>query len=315
MSKINAIRFINLSYNYNVIRVDDETFHLGGENTMLSLRNGGGKSVLVQMIIAPLVHKRYRGSKDRPFASYFTTNKPTFILIEWKLDGDSGYVLTGMMVRKSQEIREDQSQSELDILQFIHEYKEPNDYDIHNIPFINSLKGTKKLKNYSNCKGLLEDIKLDRNYKFFTYDMSNTSASRNYFDKLEEYKIYSKEWESIVKKVNIKESGLSELFVNAKDEQGLIEDWFLPAIEDKLNKGKNRINEFRDILRIYIKQYKENKSKIDQKDTILLFKEETQEILHIAENLKDTIEEKKHMENRIANLIIVLKGLSNLSLV
>lgn len=136
MSKINAIRFINLSYNYNGIRVDDETFHLGGESTMLSLRNGGGKSVLVQMMIAPFVHKRYRDSKDRPFSSYFTTNKPTFILVEWKLDGNSGYVLTGMMVRKSQDIREDQSQNELDIIQFIHEYKDRNDYDIHNIPLI-----------------------------------------------------------------------------------------------------------------------------------------------------------------------------------
>ena len=127
MSKINAIRFINLNYNDNGIRVDDEIFHLGGETSLLSLRNGGGKSVLVQMIIAPLVHKRYRDSKDRPFSSYFTSNKPSFILIEWKLDGDAGYLLTGMMVRKNQELREDQNQIDLDILQFVHEYKEAND--------------------------------------------------------------------------------------------------------------------------------------------------------------------------------------------
>ena len=239
MSKINAIRLINLNYNYNGIRIDDETFNLGGDSSLLSLRNGGGKSVLVQMMIAPFVHKRYRDSKDRPFASYFTTNKPTFILIEWKLDGNSGYVLTGMMVRKSQEIREDDSNSDLDIIQFIHEYKSPNDYDINNIPLINISEDNKKLKNYGECKSMLESIKLDRNYKFFLYDMNNRSSSRNYYDKLEEFQIYHKEWESIVKKVNIKESGLSELFTNAKDEAGLIEGWFLPAVEDKLNKGKS----------------------------------------------------------------------------
>ena len=45
------------------------------------------------------MHRRYQNAKDRPFASYFTTNKPTFILVEWKLDQGAGYVLTGMMVQ------------------------------------------------------------------------------------------------------------------------------------------------------------------------------------------------------------------------
>lgn len=309
MSKINAIRFINLNYNDNGIRVDDEIFHLGGETSLLSLRNGGGKSVLVQMIIAPLVHKRYRDSKDRPFSSYFTSNKPSFILIEWKLDGDAGYLLTGMMVRKNQELREDQNQIDLDLLQFVHEYKEANDYDIGNIPFIRIEKENKKLMNYSKCKELLENITSEMKYKFSLYDMNNRNASRNYFDKLEEYKIYSKEWESIVKKINLKESGLSDIFVNAKDEIGLMEEWFLPAIEDKLNKGRNRIDEFGNILNRFIKQYKDNKSKIDQKDIILLFKQETEEVLEMARNLREMINEKEDIENIIANLIIKLKNL------
>ena len=67
----------------------------------MSLRNGGGKTVLVQMMTAPFVHKRYRDTKDRKFESYFTTNRPTFIMVEWVLDGEAGYVLTGMMVRKN----------------------------------------------------------------------------------------------------------------------------------------------------------------------------------------------------------------------
>lgn len=67
MSKINAVRFINVNYNNNAIRISDETFQMNGKSTLLSLRNGGGKSVLVQMITAPFVHKRYRDTKDRPF--------------------------------------------------------------------------------------------------------------------------------------------------------------------------------------------------------------------------------------------------------
>ena len=309
MSKINAIRLINLNYNYNGIRVDDETFHLNGESTLLSLRNGGGKSVLVQMLIAPFVHKRYRDTNERKFSGYFTTNKPSFILIEWKLDGSSGYVLTGMMIRKSQETNEEQGQNDLDILQFIHEYKEQNPYDIRNIPFIKTDDDSKTLMKYSDCKNLLESLKISNDYKFFLYDMNNSTQSRSYFNKLEEYQIYCKEWESIVKKINLKESGLSELFTKAKDEAGLIEAWFLPTVEDKLNKDKNRIEEFRDILSKYIKQYKDNKAKIDKKNIILLFKEETSSVLDIAGNLKASTEEKHSLENKIANLIKKLKDL------
>lgn len=311
MSKINAIRLINLNYNYNGIRVDDETFHLNGESTLLSLRNGGGKSVLVQMLIAPFVHKRYRDSNTRKFSGYFTTNKPSFILIEWKLDGNSGYVLTGMMVRKNQEVGEEQGQRDLDIVQFTHEYKEQNPYDIHSIPFIKTVGDNKTLMRYSDCRNLLDDLKISDDYRFSLYDMNNRTQSRNYFKKLEEYQIYHKEWESIVKKINLRESGLSELFINAKDEAGLIETWFLPTVEEKLNKDKNRIEEFRDILNKYIKQYKDNKAKIDKKNIILLFKEETSTVLEIAENLRDSTEEKKSLENKIANLIMKLRNLKD----
>ena len=95
MSKINAVRLINVNYNNNAIRISDECFHFQGDSTLISLRNGGGKSVLVQMMTAPFVHKRYRDAKDRPFESYFTTSKPSFILVEWVLDQDAGYVLAG----------------------------------------------------------------------------------------------------------------------------------------------------------------------------------------------------------------------------
>ena len=76
MSRMNRIRIVNLSYNQDAIRIDDECFELVNENTLFSLRNGGGKSVLIQMLTAPFVHKRYRDTLDRPFASYFNTNQP-----------------------------------------------------------------------------------------------------------------------------------------------------------------------------------------------------------------------------------------------
>lgn len=57
MSKINAVRFINLNYNNNVMKINDECMQFSGKSTLLSLRNGGGKTVLVQMMTAPFVHR------------------------------------------------------------------------------------------------------------------------------------------------------------------------------------------------------------------------------------------------------------------
>ena len=59
MSKISRIRILNLNYNNNTIKIDDETFDLGGQNTLISLRNGGGKSVLVQMIVSLFVNRTF----------------------------------------------------------------------------------------------------------------------------------------------------------------------------------------------------------------------------------------------------------------
>ena len=95
MSKINAIRFVNINYNNNMNKISDECMYLNGDNTLITMDNGVGKTVMVQLITALFVQKRYRQVKNRPFESYFTTNKPSFIMVEWALDGQAGYVQIG----------------------------------------------------------------------------------------------------------------------------------------------------------------------------------------------------------------------------
>lgn len=299
MSKINAVRIINLNYNNNAICISDETFQMGGQSTLLSLRNGGGKSVLVQMMTAPFVHKQYRKTKDRPFESYFTTAKPTFILVEWALDQGAGYCLTGMMVRKSQ-VTEEESSEPLEIINFISEYSSRCEQDIYNLPVVEKSKKEIVLKNFAACKQLFENYKRDKSMKFFYYDMNNHAQSRQYFDKLSEYRIYYKEWENIIKKVNVKESGLSELFVDCKNEKDLVAEWFLPAVESKLNRDLNRMKEFQNIIGKYVVMYKDNKSKIERRDTILMFKEDMLSVEERANRYQEQEGLISGMENRIA---------------
>lgn len=299
MSKINAIRLINVNYNNNANRISDETMYFNGESTLISLQNGGGKSVLVQMLTAPFVHARYRNAKDRPFESYFTTAKPSFILVEWALDQGAGYVLTGLMVRKSQNMQEE-SKENLDIIGIVSEYQEACIQDIHHLQVVEKGKKEMILKNFNACRQLFETYKKDRDMNFFYYDLTNYAQSRQYFDKLMEYQINYKEWETIIKKINVKESGLSELFSDCRDEKGLTEKWFLETIESKLNKEKNRIREFQSILEKYAGQYKDNRSKIKRRDTIRQFKEETAGVWTKAEQYQEAEQEESRQQNKIA---------------
>lgn len=308
MSKINAVRFINLNYNNNAMKINDECMQFSGKSTLLSLRNGGGKTVLVQMMTAPFVHRGKQKTKDRPFESYFTTAKPSFILVEWLLDGGAGYVLTGLMVRKNQEISEEKTDA-LEMMAIISEYKEPCMQDIHHLPVVEQNEKTMKLKSYNSCRKLFEDYKKDKKISFFCYDMSSPAQSRQYFYKLMEYQINYKEWETIIRKVNVKESGLSELFSDCRTEKELVEKWFLEAVESKLNKEENKVKNFQEILEKYAGKYKNIKEQLKRRDAIQKFKEAAEEIQINAEDFLVKEGEKTEQEKVIAAFIARLNVL------
>lgn len=281
MSKISRIRILNLGYNHDTIKIDDETFDFGGESTLISLRNGGGKSVLVQMIMSQFVNKSFRDLGDRQFKNYFTSNRPTFIMTEWQLDNNITRFISGMMVRKNQ--KEDNDAEELEMYTFTGSYSAACCYDIDNIPVVKQEENRRILKGFVECRNLLDNISKDKNGDFRLYDMGSSYGRRQYFATLRQYQINNKEWESIIRKVNQKESGLSELFSNSKNEKELVVNWFLRPIEDKLNQEKNRIDEFRKLTFQFIEQYRSNQSKIEKKSLVEKYFEDTK-------SLKDDID-------------------------
>lgn len=298
------------------MKINDETMYFNGESTLVSLKNGGGKSVLIQMMMAVFVHKKYRDAKDRPFESYFTSPKPSFILIEWNLDRGAGNLLTGLMVRRNQSDH-DENNDPLELISMISFYKEPCICDINHLPVVEKSKKEMVLKNFGACKQLFDSYKKDNSLTFFYYDMNMQAQSKQYFSKLKEYNIDYKEWEKIIKKVNLKESGLSDLFSDCKDEKGLVEKWFLETVEEKLSSENNRMNEFQNIIDKHVRQYSENESKIKRRDIIQLFKDyviydgETKSVLTLAGEFAHKENEETQKENEIANYLRILNTLSD----
>lgn len=285
MSRINVVRFVNLKYDHNTIIISDETFRMNGQNTLLSLHNGGGKSVMVQMLMAPFCHKGKRKMKDRRFEDYFRGSSPSFIMVEWALDYDAGYVLTGMMVRENQNVSDD-NENELEMYNFISEYREQSVCDIDHIDIVRKGDKGEILRSFSDCRKTFEELKKDRKYKFNYYDMNISAQSKQYFDRLAEYDIISREWETIIHKINEEEAGLANLFADCKDEKGLVSKWFLDAVEKKIS-GEDKIQGFQDIFEKYILLYNHNLDKMRIRDVISAFLTDSQEMLTAANEFSD----------------------------
>ena len=308
MSKINAIRFINVNYNNDAIRINDECLYFKGDSTLISLENGGGKSVMIQMLMAPFVQKSFRDLADRKFSGYFRTPQPSFILVEWLLDGGAGYLLTGMMVRRNQHVDEN-NEDELEIFNFICEYKSQCEHDIYHLPVVEKDGRRTQLKSFADCRALFESFKKEKGVKFFLYDMNGNHQARNYFDKLKEYGINHKEWQTIIRTVNKEEGGLSKIFSECKDERRLIEKWLLPQIETKLNRENSLIATMQKQYEHYVRHYHEMEASIAQKEAIVQFQQDATVILEMAGVLKKAEDQSEEALKRVRQALLAIEAL------
>ena len=91
-----------------------------------------------------------------------------------------------------------------------------------------------------------------------------------------------------------------------------MEKWFLEAVENKLNQDRNRMKEFQDIMEKYTGQYKDNKSKIQRRDTIRAFGQEAEQIRETAARYRDVAWELEGQKGRIADFIYRLQELEGI---
>jgi hypothetical protein len=80
-------------------------------------------------------------------------------------------------------------------------------------------------------------------------------------------------------------------------------------VEKKLNKDKDRMKEFQSIMEKYTGQYKDNKSKIERRDTILAFEQETEPVKNSAFRYLESTERLKEQKSRIADFIRQIRRL------
>ena len=110
MPNINRIRVNNVKYNFGTQGYDDFSMRMYGKNTLYDLANGGGKSVLMLLLLQNLIPNCTLDDKQ-PIEKLFRNgggNTTIHSLVEWRLDDKDiregmRYMTTGFCARKAKD--------------------------------------------------------------------------------------------------------------------------------------------------------------------------------------------------------------------
>jgi chromosome segregation ATPase len=135
---------------------------LSGLSSTYQLGNGGGKSVLLMLIMQCII-PNYTLNADKPFKLMFKggdSNRTTHVLIEWELDSELSShktLLTGFCAKKRSSSDEDDIIDGVEYFNYTHLYDSNNDMDILRIPLCHTDGNTFVTMSLSETRKMLRD--------------------------------------------------------------------------------------------------------------------------------------------------------------
>ena len=240
MPQINRIRVNNIKYNFGTQFYDDFIMRFSGKNTIYDLVNGGGKSVLMLLLMQNMIPNCTLDEKQ-PIEKLFRTEEGSntiHSLVEWNLSdvhikNNFKYMLTGFCARKAKgEEKADGNSAAIDYFNYVIFYREYNDNDIKNLPL--SVPGTKNPQvkeriTYNGLKNYLRELEK----KDFNLEVKIFEKKREYQRFIAGYGIYESEWE-IIKGINKTEGHVRTYFEsNYKTTKKVVEDLLIEEIIEK----------------------------------------------------------------------------------
>lgn len=312
MPKINRVRIVNFSYNNNNRHIIDECFDFyGGEDALLSLVNGGGKSVLVQAMLQPILPKV--SLMGRKFRDFFVAQKtPSYIMIEWKLDDEAGYLLAGIAVasRTSHSADEEDENTDIRYFTFLHPYEEANEFDIKHIPVAEQVGANIRIASYNDFKKLLQKESGKNHSGLFVYDSTREDQSR-YDRQLGSYGISREEWKELIVNINEAENGVSEVFSQCRTSRKVMEQWVIKYIEKVLNKSADSdITDHRklEMMMAQVAQsLVDNEQHIREYRAIEALRRDIDSIYNDAKTVLANLDNENKLKNDISEGYVVLK--------
>ena len=269
MPQINKIRIVNFNYNDGNRFIPDELYDLSSDkgealNSLFSLNNGGGKTVLVQLMMQP-VHPRAMAG-GRHIEDYFgRPGDHSFVLIEWNLDGSDDKLLTGIAIAGSASENTDERLRGNSIRYYTFKTVYENSYSSYSIAALELSKNENGKYVPAPFAYVREKAKASRGI----LEVYSSDESTKWTKELSEYGIYRSEWETVIEVLNKDEGGLNQYFDDAKTSDKLIAKFFIPAIENKMKSvASNGMDSSLETMLInYAKRISEKENVIRERDT------------------------------------------------
>lgn len=268
MPQINKIRIVNFNYNDGNRFIPDELYDLTSEkgdalNSLFNLNNGGGKTVLVQLMMQP-VHPRAMAGGRRVEDYFSHPGDHSFVLIEWSLDGSDEKLLTGIAIAGSSNGSSDENIRGNTIRYYTFKTVYTNSYSPYSIASLELSKNVNGKYVAAPFSYIRDKAKSSRG--MLEYYSSDDSIKWN--RELSEYGVYKSEWQTVIEALNKDEGGLNQYFDDAKTSDKLISKFFIPAIENKMKSvalmGKDSTLE--TMLINYAKKISEKEAVIKERD-------------------------------------------------
>lgn len=289
MPTINKIRIVNYAYNDDKRLIIDETFDYHGKNGMMHLLNGGGKTVLIQAIMQPFIPLSKLGKRE--FDELFRKDKePSYVLIEWRLDNDNGFMTNGIAIKRTGNAHDDENSDKFDYFTFILESAKTNT-NISNLKLSTKVDDKISFTNYHNLKTLIAKSGGS------TYEKNSEAYKRA----LNSFRIDIKEWKNVIAKINAEEGGLLKLFEKCNTSNDLMRDWILKSIKENLSDSTN----IPDLLEQTEKHIINARQKIEDK-------EKRRDLSLYTDDLDDVKKEVDKLKNISDKTVMAKTVLSNL---
>ena len=313
MPSINRIRVNNVKYNFGTQGYDDFSMRMYGRNTLYDLANGGGKSVLMLLLMQNLIPNCTLDDKQ-PIEKLFRDPSNTVIhsLIEWKLDecdikDGFRFMTTGFAAKKAALSGEetDDGTAKIEYFNYCIFYRDYNKNDIINLPLDkkNEHISYKALRNY------LHDLsRNDKNMMVYIFDRKG-----EYQRFIAGYGLLESHWE-IVRGINKTEGHVRTYFeTNYKTTRKVVEDLLIEEIIEKAyqTKTERESDKTESTVTLLMTIQDELRTLAEKKKDIQMYdheKELIQLLIDRIESFMDLYKEQEDIASECASLYAAIRN-------
>ncbi|WP_026883456.1 hypothetical protein [Clostridium akagii] len=316
MPQINRIRVNNVKYNNGTQIYDDFKMNFACSNTLYDLANGGGKSLLMLLLLQNLIPNCHLDEKQ-PIEKLFRGKDCSNVihsLIEWRLDdGDKSgykYMTTGFCARKGTENSGNNENGNdtaaFDYYNYCLFYNTYNENDINNL----SLQDNKEKVTYNGLKKQLRELQSENSFVIVSDIFENKKGEYQRF--ISQHGLYESEWE-IIRGINKTEGHVRGYFEeNYRTSRKVVEDLLIEKIIQKAFMAKtNKENDDEDMAKtlldikdkiLELSKQKGEISKFDRQGNV------TSDFISMASSLVNVYEAKEKLEDSLVSTYNTLEN-------